>query len=1048
MALTGSDQITITDIRDSIGCEISSSNGTSLLDASQGTVLTCRLYGAEGEIDPEIETEEDEENITQDYIYYWTKKEISSSEEEDEEEEFFRTGKSIELTPEDLESSDNNNSFTFYCDVYSIFLEEDGQLIAHGEITLDSTIKKWMNFDESLGLSVQMPGSSWATLTDETGYHVFNKKDEASDEPIISNKNWSGSFAYGSIFVPKIREGGLQVVSTNENKQSLGGGWAWKEYEDGDIISPTLNFNISDEQSNNTSNNNNEIDGDAIPEIIYDGEYGGIPEDMPEVADGGAPEVDSNGPSALKIEHLKMELFVDGKKSWYVKKDSVCAVKIYYKNSDLPARKGVRFDILKSKIIEIVFSFQPYYTLKNNDNNGQGPYTYRISSIKYNEKDAEENLKNTGDYYIKDDTIILYIKDINFMNNGHIGNEKSIDDIMNFSVSSCFPIPFALGIKVYDDQGQNQIYYGTYHYFEDGEDLGPLHGFYFNNKYLMFIWPVLAYYKFIPLNNDRLFSFETAVMPSIRYYIESVINDFSIGEDDGIFLYMNIISKKCIEKNEQKPIKIDLELECNYLKADDSDYQFPEVEEEKTGQVFDYLNYIFEAGSCHIIDAIKRHTTNTIVKDELEETSGAGYVITNGVGSQGNFNYDFDLINILDNKEDTPLIYFTIEKKIENDEMEILYDSRDDNNDYAFEITNYDLNIKEIAFYPFIKKNNIEYYDKNSSDYHLSIKITNAEKLMPIAGEVWIEPFKKERRVGIDGDSSELLNTIWDHYTCEDGMKCIYSGEKTTGFDIDEPLESDSFLSNYEYYITFYDKTLYQYYNLLKVLDMISEELPRYSREFGKIVCTTLEDDGYSSTITRDHDGIFPYDRAKLSFNNINAFNVEKVGVGIGMETTGTINNKKFEVAKEYTTHFYGPVEIYPVGSIYLSVSPENPSQYFGGVWEEWGSGRVPVGVDTSDKNFNEIEKIGGASTVTLTSKEMPSHRHQIARFNSADPTETGVANFAYNSASGSNNKRSWTNVLTGYSGGSDATTTSAGTTQAHNNLQPYITCYMWKRIA
>ena len=31
-------------------------------------------------------------------------------------------------------------------------------------------------------------------------------------------------------------------------------------------------------------------------------------------------------------------------------------------------------------------------------------------------------------------------------------------------------------------------------------------------------------------------------MPSIRYYIESVINDFSIGEDDGIFLYMNIIS--------------------------------------------------------------------------------------------------------------------------------------------------------------------------------------------------------------------------------------------------------------------------------------------------------------------------------------------------------------------------------------------------------------------------------------------------------------------------------------------------------------------------
>ena len=1046
MALIGSDQITITDIRDSISCEISSSNGISLLDASQGTVLTCHLYGAEGEIDPEIETEEDEEDITQDYVYYWTKKETISSEEEDEEEEeFFRTGKSIELTPEDLESSDNNNSFTFYCDVYSVFLEEDGQLIAHGEITLDSTIKKWMNFDESLGLSVQMPGSSWATLTDETGYHVFNKKDETSDEAIISNKNWSGSFAYGSIFVPKIREGGLQVVSTNENKQSLGGGWVWKEYENGDIISPTLNFNISDEQPNNTSNNNDEIDGDSIPEIIYDGEGA----EMPEVAEGGAPEVDFNSSTALKIEHFKMELFVDGEKSWYVKKDSICAVKIYYKNSDLPAREGVRFNILESMSMDIVFSFQPYYTFKNNNNSGQGPYIYKIPSINYNEQSAEENLENTGDYYIKDDTIILYIKDINFMNNGY---RKSIDDIMNFSVSSCFPIPFALGIKVYDDHGQAQIYYGTYHYFEDGEDLGPLHGFYFNNKYLMFIWPVLAYYKFIPLNNDRLFNFETAVIPSIRYYINSIVEDFNIGVGDAIFLYMNIISKKCIEKNEQKPIKVDLDLECNYLKADDSDYQFPEAE---GGQGADYLNYNFEAGSCHIIDAIKRHTTNTIVKDELEETSGAGYVITNGVGSQGNFNYDFDLINILDNKEDTPLIYFTIEKEIENDEMEILYDSREDNNDYAFEITNYDLNIKEVAFYPFIEKNNIEYYDKESSDYHLNIKITNTEKLMPVVGEVWIEPFKKERRVGIDGDSSELLNTIWDHYTCEDGMECIYSGEKTTGFDIDEPLSSDSFLSNYEYYITFYDKTLYQYYNLLKVLDMVPEELPRYSREFGKIVCTTLEDDGYNSTITEDYDGIFPYDRTKLSFNNINAFNIEKVGVGIGMETTGTINNKKFEVAKEYTTHFYGPIawplEIYPIGSIYLSVSPENPSQYFGGIWEEWGSGKVPVGVDINNTNFNTVEKTGGAATVTLTAAQIPPHSHRMPYVtNSGSETGTGFSLTT-------NTKRSWTaartasattNGSTGYAGGSGTTVTDPGTTTAHNNLQPYITCYMWKRIA
>ena len=76
MALISSDQITITDIRDSISCEISSSNGVSLLDASQGTILTCHLYGADGEIDIE---DENEENLDGEYLYFWTKKETDES---------------------------------------------------------------------------------------------------------------------------------------------------------------------------------------------------------------------------------------------------------------------------------------------------------------------------------------------------------------------------------------------------------------------------------------------------------------------------------------------------------------------------------------------------------------------------------------------------------------------------------------------------------------------------------------------------------------------------------------------------------------------------------------------------------------------------------------------------------------------------------------------------------------------------------------------------------------------------------------------------------
>ena len=49
---------------------------------------------------------------------------------------------------------------------------------------------------------------------------------------------------------------------------------------------------------------------------------------------------------------------------------------------------------------------------------------------------------------------------------------------------------------------------------------------------------------------------------------------------------------------------------------------------------------------------------------------------------------------------------------------------------------------------------------------------------------------------------------------------------------------------------------------------------------------------------------------------------------------------------------------IYPVGSIYMSVNNTNPGTLFGGTWEQWGSGRVPVGVDMEDENneFNGVE--------------------------------------------------------------------------------------------
>ena len=59
---------------------------------------------------------------------------------------------------------------------------------------------------------------------------------------------------------------------------------------------------------------------------------------------------------------------------------------------------------------------------------------------------------------------------------------------------------------------------------------------------------------------------------------------------------------------------------------------------------------------------------------------------------------------------------------------------------------------------------------------------------------------------------------------------------------------------------------------------------------------------------------------------------------------------------------------IYPIGAIYMSVNSTNPGNLFGGTWVAWGSGRVPVGVNTSDSDFSSPEKTGGSK----------SHRHSF----------------------------------------------------------------------
>lgn len=130
---------------------------------------------------------------------------------------------------------------------------------------------------------------------------------------------------------------------------------------------------------------------------------------------------------------------------------------------------------------------------------------------------------------------------------------------------------------------------------------------------------------------------------------------------------------------------------------------------------------------------------------------------------------------------------------------------------------------------------------------------------------------------------------------------------------------------------------------------------------------------------------------------------------------------------------------IYPVGSIYMGVNPVNPGTWIQNTtWVAWASGRVPVGVNTSDGNFNTVEKTGGSKTQTLTVANLPAHNHDTRI-----PFNMGVILGA---------KQGTGQVLDPVAGWDgtfgEMRSSNTGSGTAHNNLQPYITCYFWKRTA
>lgn len=188
------------------------------------------------------------------------------------------------------------------------------------------------------------------------------------------------------------------------------------------------------------------------------------------------------------------------------------------------------------------------------------------------------------------------------------------------------------------------------------------------------------------------------------------------------------------------------------------------------------------------------------------------------------------------------------------------------------------------------------------------------------------------------------------------------------------------------------------------------------------------------------------------------------------------------DVAAGNHTHPGGgsALDAWPVGSVYIAIDSTSPATRFGGgTWAAFGAGKVLVGRDAGDTDFDTAEETGGAKTKAIsahagaavadhaahthTYTDVPNHVHTLATgtgstgnfaqvIGTVDTSSGGTGAAPTQTALGTRSGNPVTGVASGTTSAPSATLSHSVTQPSShadlNVVQPYIVVYMWKRVA